>query len=520
MLIKNHRLELTAFITTMSIKKRYLSSIFANTTRSGLSFLTGLLLARFLGPVDYGRLSFLLASFLAIKQILDAASSSAFFTFISQRQRSKTFIEYYWIWVGFQFLVPAIIISFLLPDSWMESIWKGEERGLIVIAFIASFVQTTVWTNASQMAEAQRETIKVQSINTLVVGVHLLIVLLLWYLGQLAIVYILIALILEFGIASLIAFRLYKIHIETDDTLTIDTPKTVFKEFWNYCLPFIPYSFLGFLHDFLDRWMLQNWGGASEQAYYSISYQFAGVALLATSSILRIFWKEIAEAYYQKDFDTVHQLYTKSLKGLYFIGAVLAGGLIPWTEEIVKITLGEKYITGAPTMMLMFLYPIHQSMGQITGTVLYATGHTRLQVIYGMFFMALSLVVAYFFMAPNNAIVPGLNLSSKGLAYKMVLVQFLGVNVLAFFIARLFHWKYDWFFQVTSLALTLSIGWSVSYLVNKLIGNDFSIYILSNQFVKMIVAAPIYLICILGLLYVRPSIAGITREEIIKAVKG
>ena len=502
----------------MSIQKRYLSSILANTTRSGLSFLTGLLLARFLGPVDYGRLSFLLASFLAIRQIFDAASSSAFFTFISQRNRSKKFIQYYWIWVGIQFLLPAFTIAVFLPEAWINSIWKGEDRGLVVIAFIASFAQATVWMNTSQMAEAQRETVKVQTINTALVAVHLIVILSLWYIGKLAILFVFIALIIEFSIGSWMAFGLYKSH-EVEEHPSIDTPKSVFKEFWNYCLPFVPYSFLGFLHDFLDRWMLQNWGGASEQAYYSISYQFAGVTLIATSSILRIFWKEIAEAYYLKDLPKVYGLYTKSLKGLYFIGAVLAGGLIPWTHEIITITIGKEYIPGLFTMAIMFLYPIHQSMGQINGTVLYATGHTRLQVLNGIFMMCLSLVVAFFLMAPKDFFIPGLELSSKGLAYKMLLVQVISVNILAFFIATLFRWKYNWFFQVYSLVATLSIGWIVSYIIKQVVGTDLSLLFISNHLLKMFIAAPIYLLLIFGLLYSFPLIAGLTREELDKVIR-
>ena len=48
-----------------SINKRYVVSLSTNIIRSGISFSTSLLLARWLGPEDFGRMAFLLATFMA-----------------------------------------------------------------------------------------------------------------------------------------------------------------------------------------------------------------------------------------------------------------------------------------------------------------------------------------------------------------------------------------------------------------------------------------------------------------------
>ena len=70
-----------------SIKKRFFASVFGNISKSGISFLTAILLAKWLGPEDYGRMVFLLGSFTAFIQLLNMSSSDAFFTFISKRQK-------------------------------------------------------------------------------------------------------------------------------------------------------------------------------------------------------------------------------------------------------------------------------------------------------------------------------------------------------------------------------------------------------------------------------------------------
>ena len=65
---------------------------------------------------------------------------------------------------------------------------------------------------------------------------------------------------------------------------------------FGHCKLLIPLAWLGFLYEFLDRWML-SLGSSEEQAYYALAANFAFIALIATSSIIKVLWKEIAEAY-------------------------------------------------------------------------------------------------------------------------------------------------------------------------------------------------------------------------------
>lgn len=491
---------------TASIQTRFLASLVSNLARAAITFSTGLLLARWLGPDDYGRMAFLLASFMAFKQLLDMATTSAFFTFLSKRQRSQTFISYFWRWVAIQFVIAMALVALILPDSTLSAVWVGESRSLIILALIATFMQQHVWSVAAQMAEANRETIKLQKLNIAVVILHLLVVVTLWLFGQLFLPIIFIALAVEWMLAAWLASRLYTPSDGLANKSEVsDTPQSVFKEFWHYCLPFIPYAWLGVVHDFADRWMLQHWGGASEQAYYAVAQQFSAVALLATTSILRIFWKEIAEAQHQGDQEKVKRLYLQVSRGLYFVGAVVAGGLIPWSYEIIQLLLGDAYLAGSFTLMIMFLYPVHQSMGQIGGTMLYATENTRIQVVLGIAFMISSIIVVYFMLAPVAMTVPGLELGSEGLAYKMVAMQLIQVNIMAWFIARIFGWKFDWFYQIAGLGLAIALGYMAKSLTTFLVLSDIA---------SMASAAIIYAILIMATLFLLPWLVGMERDNL------
>lgn len=83
------------FINNQSVKARFLTTLFVNIARIGLGFVGGIIIARALGPAGYGNYSFLLGSFASIVALIDMGTSSAFFTFFSQRKRSSKFYLYY-----------------------------------------------------------------------------------------------------------------------------------------------------------------------------------------------------------------------------------------------------------------------------------------------------------------------------------------------------------------------------------------------------------------------------------------
>ncbi len=490
-----------------TIRTRFIASLMANVIRGGVAFLTSLLLARWLAPQEYGRMAFLLASMMAVRGLLDMGTASASFTFLSQRRRSRKFVTYYWRWVAIQLALALLMITVALPDAVVDRFWFGESRSTLVLALLAVFMQNVVWTVASQMAEASRETLRLQRLNTLIVVFHLAAAFVLWWLESLSLSLIFAIVSVEWAVAGWLAARLY--HAADDAQRTggnPDTARSMFGEFKSYCLPLLPFAWLSIAYDFADRWMLQHWGGATEQAYFGVGQQFTGIVLLATTSILRIFWKEIAEAHHVGDQQRVAALYRRVSRGLYFIGAVVAGGLMPWVSEILQLTVGSAYVEGNVTLVLMFLYPVHQSLGQITGTMFLATAQVRLYVVLSMAFMLASLVVAYFMMAPTDARIPGLGLASQGLSLKMVTMQILTVNALAWQMARKLGCRFDWEYQVVGLGATVVLGWLAKAIVMAA-GSGAGL-------AAMVAASFLYALAIAALFYLMPWLGGLSREEL------
>jgi hypothetical protein len=123
--------------------------------------------------------------------------------------------------------------------------------------------------------------------------------------------------------------------------------------------------------------------------------------------------------------------------------------------------------------------------------------------------MALGIVVTYFVLAPPDASSPGFGLGSGGLAGKMVIMQLLAVNVIAIYLARSLQVEFDWVYQPVSLLICLGMGW-LAYVIPQ-----WSFGIGAQGWVGMLVSAMFYLMMIIGTVWLTPSLAGLSRNEIL-----
>lgn len=510
-------------LNSTSVKARFLVSIVANILRAIISFGGGVLVARGLNPSGYGDMMFLLGSFVAIRSLMDLGSSSAFYTFISQRFRSCQFYLFYYGWLALQYIVILLLITLIMPQAMIEKVWLSHSRDIILLAFTASFLQQQVWQTVGQIGEASRKTVKVQIMSFAIAIVHLIVVTVLLACDWLSIKGVLWLFILEYLIAIIWAYWFLKekqsSHSVIEEVAEF-SPKQMLEEYWEYCKPLVFLSFVGFLYDFADRWMLQRFGGSNQQGFYQIAYQFAAVSLLATTSILKIFWKEIAEANARQDINRVAYIYHKVNRALVMLAAILSGFMIPWSEQIVIIFLGQAYITAWPVLAIMFLYPIHQTMGQIGGTMFLASGHTKAYMLVGVIGMLISVPLSYLVQAPNSGIViPGLGMGALGMALKMVLLGIISVNIQAWLIARYYGWKFDWFYQVVGIGSVVGSGYLAKLVVS--LYWDFSgASSIGNLLIPLLIAGVLYLAIVAGLIWLMPWLVGMKRDEIKGILRG
>jgi O-antigen/teichoic acid export membrane protein len=489
-----------------SVKKRFAASILGNLIRGGLTFVATLFIARGLGPERYGSYIFLLSSFTAMRAILDMGTEAAFHTFISQKPRSSTFYISYAIWQFFQFIFPLVIIAFIFPQEWLEIIWVGHERSLILLAFATIFFQQMVWPTMIHIGESKRLTQRVQTLNISISAVNLILVVAAYVLEILTIPLLFGILVIQYILALGFAFKVLSVFKVKKEPLNI---KSMLHEYLSYCLPLIIASWLSFACEFSDRWLLQNFGGAEEQAFFMVGHRFGIIVLLATTSMLNIFWKEIAEAQENKNLVRLSEIYRKVSRFLYTVSAVICGFLVPWSATITALMLGSSYSAASSILPIMFIFSVHASLGQVNGTFLLSSGKTKMHMILGGIFMVISIPISYFIQAPHDALIPGFNLGSVGMAWKTLLLNITAVNCISWWISKNNGWKFDWAYQVVGLTGTLAIGW-ISY---ELVMRMSSILTL-NIFLQGSVALTIYGILIGAFIWFLPWLTGFSQREL------
>lgn len=502
-------------MNTSSVKSRFLVTFAVNILRATLSFLTGMIIARYLGSSDYGDFNFLIASFASISNLVNLASSPAFYTFISQQKRGKKFFSYYSIWIVFQFAIILLIANFL-PKILADQVWLGHSHKIVILALLANFAMTRIWQFVGQLGESIRDTFSVQIRNLILAVVYLLFVLFLVKsnLISLQILFMLNA-IIYFLVATGYAGRLY-FQFPLFDNNKDENFKLVLGEFSKFCAPLILVTMVGFAYDFTSNWFLQKFGGSTQQGYYAIGMRFASISIIATTSIMMVFWKEIAEAYELEDMDKVRHLYRQVCRGLYFLGAVSSCALIPLSKEILLLLVGTDYQSAWLPLSLMLLYSVHQSLGRVTGTMFYALEKTRTQSRIVIITMVVSIVVTYLFLAPRSAVIPGLSLGAVGLSLRMVLCQLFAVNISMFFTAKYIETKFDWKYQIYVLALLLLIGFLSKYCVRLIISLSFASS--PSPIVSIAMSGILYLGIVAVLLYRFPILAGMSRQTINRSI--
>ena len=175
----------------------------------------------------------------------------------------------------------------------------------------------------------------------------------------------------------------------------------------------------------------------------------------------------------------------------------------------MQVVLGPSYTEGTLAVAIMFMYPIHQSLGQVSTTMLMASSKTKTRLLIGCISMGVSIPVSYFVQASPDALVPGFGLGAMGMAWKMVLLNVIWANLTVWLVSRSYKWKFDWIYQVVSVVGFLSLGW-ISFELAMGLGS----LVFTDLWIKACIALLIYSVFSGLLIWALPWLLGMTRYEL------
>jgi hypothetical protein len=199
---------------------------------------------------------------------------------------------------------------------------------------------------------------------------------------------------------------------------------------------------------------------------------------------------------------------------------VLVFGAACWLSvasgTLVRAVAGEQFAGAGVVLAIMAFYPVAQTLGQLTATSLKALERTGTYARWTVYLSVPDLLLTYFLIAPSTAPVPGLGLGAVGFAIKMALYGLVGVHVLDWLNCRVLGIDYAALFR-GRIAVSLVIG-GVALAV---VGGGGRVLDAAGvgELPALIATSLAYAVLVGAALWSRPTLAGVTREQLTRALR-
>lgn len=491
-----------------SIKKRYSFSLTSGMVALLSNGLLILLVPKVLGPSAFGNYTFLYNFFLQTLNFIDAGMSMAFFTLLSQQNYDNSLLTFY---LSVIFLISSVLALFVFIATytgWHNFLWPQQQPMYIWLAFGMSLI---LWFNRllQKVSDAHAFTVACSLRQFGYRFLLMFVVLGFFYSGKLGlatyfIVQGVVALVFSFAQIQLLIGR--KVFIrKIFDFQDVDW-RSKFNKFWVYCSPLYIYNVASFFSAIISSWMLQRFSGSLQQGYYGLGFSIATACFVFASAMTTIFTREFALAHARRDLKLQRHLLKRYVNLFYIITAFFSIFCCVNAGSIILIVGGSQFIPALFPLMIIILSPMHQVYGQLIGSAYYASGQTAVYRNIGVCQLCVSIITAYFLLAPHR--LGGLHLGAVGTALNLVVIQFISVNVLTAFFVRKIALAFGYFFRKQ---IIIACGFAMIAIMTKVLCNYFSF---GNPLLILIISLLIYSIFFLILILLFPGFIGFSREEL------
>lgn len=493
-----------------SLEKRYFFKLSTNLITLALSFVTAGIIPRGLGPGFYGDFNFLKNFFAQIVGFLDMGTSICFYTKLSQRQGESGLVRFYLYFSGIIILFVLGFVVLASSTSIYTRLWPGQK---VFYIYLAAGMGITGWIVQVfyKISDAYGLTVSVELAQICQTFLGVILILLLYFTYQLNLAnyfYYHYIILLFFGMALIWIIQRNGYSLKKGSSLNLPQIRQYLREFYSYSHPLFIYALVGLVVGILDRWLLQVFSGSIQQGFYSLSYQIGTICFLFTSAMTPLIMREFSIAFSRDDIKHMAVLFRRYIPMLYSIAAYFSCFIAVQADKVVHIFGGSSFDKAALAVSIMAFYPIHQTYGQLSGSLFYATGQTGLYRNIGVSLMLISLPVTYFLIAPPEKM--GLNIGANGLAGKMVLFQFIGVNIQLYYNAKFLNlsfWKYLGH-QI------LSVGFLLLITIIARFGVDYILGLRDSIILSFLLGGFVYTLMVICLVFYLPIIFGLKREDI------
>jgi len=206
------------------------------------------------------------------------------------------------------------------------------------------------------------------------------------------------------------------------------------KEYYAYSRPLVIYFVIVLIVGVGERWYLQVVGGAQQQGFFSLGYKISMVVGLITASLNPLFTREFSIAWADNNRKKMEKLVTDFVPLIYLFSSIPTIFTLININELFTFFGGTEFENAIIPVSILILAPIHQAIGQLIGSIYYATDFTNLYKNINIVSMLFGIVITIILLSPES--MGGLNMGATGLSIKLVTAQIISVNILFMGIVR------------------------------------------------------------------------------------
>lgn len=473
----------------VSLNSRYIIKLLATGVNAVIKSLIIFIIPAKIGPENFGIYNYLSSIMGQFFGLLDGGTSTAYYIKLSQDNNNKKIIAYY--------ILLIVIMVVFVTSLFLLILWLDLSKVLfhnvkliyiveaLVLSFLIWFTTVLVKTMDAYAFTFISETIK---ISQAIISFVLLIVITYFNLISLSLFFIYLIVTTIFYNS----FLIYAICRITEIDFALDSAqfKKFTKEFYAYTHPLFIYMTISASITAFDYWILQRYGGFKEQGYYGLVFQIATISSLLTMSMTPLITREFSKNYKDKSILKIRIIFRKYIPKFYMLSTFIAVYICYHSMSIVSIVAGKEFSNAGHMLALNAFIPIHQTYGQLSGSVFFATDNTKQYRNTSVFFMLLGIPISLF-------LIVYLQMGAVGLIIKNLIIQFSTVNYQLFLNCK--YLKLDYIrYAVHQLIVPLALYMII--VVSGLLIESFSIY------AKMVLSAVLYCSVTFAFLFVMHKI--------------
>lgn len=365
-------------LKTRSLINKFIGTAGIQLISRGLSVITGIILARLLGPEEFGRYG-LIMSIVAMATVPSIAGMPQLIVReVANLQLEKRWKELNGLlrWSSLYVISLSLIVIFILSLAiyleWIKtSIGQYLWLGLVIIPMRGLLAKQNAVLNGLRFPVLAQ--LPQGVIVSILVLTSLAFILLTSHTLD-AQVILMIQIGASFGavlISGCVVFR------KAPYTLRTASRKYKIKHWHSALLPFTLLTIISTLNSELASVMLGFLSSEEEVGYFKVALQGVVLLTLSLASINTIIGPNIARLYKQGNLKEVQNLLTKSVRLSAIIAIPFALFLLLFSDWIITLLFGKEYLPAANLVIILCIGQVVNVLMGSVGLVLQMTGYER-----------------------------------------------------------------------------------------------------------------------------------------------